>query len=173
MTPRNRIRRQKIQTEAEGYLELGMPRQALETLARLDNPINDSHALYLWGEGLRAMRRYAEALMPLRQAAEASPENVHVWFALGWCYKRTGRIDLAIDSLERALALDPAEALTHYNLACYWSLAGNKFRALKYLSRALAIDPDFCQLIDDEPDFDSIRTDPGFRALCEGSETPG
>jgi tetratricopeptide (TPR) repeat protein len=167
---RNRIRRTKLQRTAEGYLELGMPQHALETLARLGDPAGLSgRALYLRGEALRAMERYQEALMPLRQSAELEPENLHVWFALGWCYKRTGQIRLAIRSLERVLALTPAEALVHYNLACYWSLAGNKHRALEYLCRALTIDPDYRRLIDGEPDFNPIRSDPQFQALCGAS----
>ncbi len=44
-------------------------------------------------------------------------------FALGWCYKRLARLDLAIHSLEQALVDDPECALLHYNLACYSSLA--------------------------------------------------
>lgn len=174
MTPKSRIRRTKIQREAEGYLELGMPQHALDTLARLGAPdACDTHALYLWGEALRGMQRYREALTPLEQAAEAGPENLHVWFALGWCYKRTGRIDLAIDSLEKVLAVEPSEPLVHYNLACYWSLAGNKRRALEFLSRALDIDPEYGLLIDDEPDFDPLRSDPEFQALCGVSRVRG
>ena len=170
MSCRDRIRQAKIQRAAEGYLELGMPRHALEMLARLGDPTGfDGHALYLWGEALRAMERYQEALVPLKQAAQLAPENAHVWFALGWCYKRTGQINLAIRSLERVLATQPAEALVHYNLACYWSLAGDKHRALECLSRALEIDPDYRRLIDDEPDFNSLRSDPQFQALCAGS----
>ncbi|MBN2474213.1 MAG: tetratricopeptide repeat protein [Pirellulales bacterium] len=172
MTFRDRIRRSKIHGEAEGYLELGLPQHALTALGRLGEEADlDVHSLYLCGEALRSMDRHAEALRPLVQAALAAPQNVHVWFALGWCYKRTGRIDLAIDSLERALAAEPTEGLVHYNLACYWSLAGNKQRALEYLSRALHIDPDFRELIDDEPDFDPLRWDPDFLALRDGSET--
>jgi tetratricopeptide (TPR) repeat protein len=174
LTSINRIRRTKIQREAEGYLELGMPQHALDALAGLGDPAAfDPHTLYLWGEALRATERYPEAIVPLGQAAEAVPENVDVWFALGWCYKRTGRVDLAIDSLEKALAIAPNEALVHFNLACYWSLAGNHPRALEYLSRALTIDPHYRQLIDDEPDFDPLRCDPEFQALCAGSGTTG
>jgi tetratricopeptide (TPR) repeat protein len=170
---KKRIRHTKIQRAAEGYLELGMAQHALDTLARLGDPAGlDAHTLYLRGEALRAMERYQEAVLALRQAARLAPENLHVWFALGWCYKRTGQIHLAIRSLERVLAVDAAEARVHYNLACYWSLAGNKGRALEFLSRALGIDPDYRRLIDGEPDFNPIRSDPQFQALCAASGAP-
>lgn len=164
----NRTRQGRIVREAEGYLELGLSQYTLDTLARLGDPAGFSpFALYLWGEALRMMERYEEAILPLVRAAEAAPSNTPVWFALGWCYKRTGQIDMAIASLEQVLRSEPTEALVHYNLACYWSLAGDKQRALQYLSRSLAIEPQYVDLIDGEPDFDAIRCDPDFRALCE------
>jgi len=169
MSNQARVRRMKIQREAEGYLELGLPQRAIDTLGRLGDPSNFcAHSLYLWGEALRAMDRYEEALGPLGQAADIDPENIHVWLALGWCQKRVGRIDLAIEALEEALVADPSEALLHYNLACYWSLAGNKERALGYLGQALSIDANYRELIDDEADFDPLRADPDFRAVVEG-----
>jgi len=161
---RNRLN--KIQREAEGYLELGLPQQALNTLNRLGNPIEcGTVTQYLLGEALRSLERYAEALVPLQRAAETEPENVHVWLALGWCFKRIGRLDQAIQALDKAVAADPAEPLLHYNIACYYSLAGNKPQALEHLSRALAMDSHYRHLIDDEPDFDPLRADPDFQAL--------
>lgn len=172
MSARDQVRQAKIRREAEGYLELGMPQHALDVLGRLGDPTAlDGHALYLWGEALRTMHRYQEALLPLTRAARATPENVHIWFALGWCYKRTGQLKLAIRSLERVLAAEPGEALAYYNLGCYWSLAGDVQRAVDYLARALAIDPDYRRLVEGEPDFDPIRSDPGFQALCASTET--
>ena len=174
LTSENRIRRQKLQHEAEGYLELDMPDHALGALARLGDPAGfDAQALYLLGEALRAKGRYQEALVPLRRVAAATPENVHAWLALGWCHKRTGRIDRAIEPLEAALDVEPDHPLVHFNLACYWSLAGNKPNALEYLSRALTIEPDYHRLIDDEPDFDPIRFDPEFQALCAEFQASG
>jgi Flp pilus assembly protein TadD len=135
MGDRSRIRRVRLQREAEGYLELGMAEYALQTLGRLGDPAAfDGRSLYLWGEGLRMLERYFEALMPLERAAKVAPDDVRVRIALGWCYKRTGRLDLAIDALEQALIVDPEEALLRYNLACYLSLAGQRRRALRYLS---------------------------------------
>jgi Flp pilus assembly protein TadD len=164
---RNYIRRDKIQREAEGYLELGLARQALSTISRLGDPtILDANGLYIWGESLRSLQRYEEAIEPLRRAAYAAADNLPAYISLAWCYKRTGRLDLAINALEQALAAKPNEPLLRYNLACYFSLVGNKNRALRYLTQALTIAPKYRRLIDDEPDFNPIRQDPDFQSLC-------
>ena len=84
---------------------------------------------------------------------------------MGWCFKRINRLDLAIESLEEALSADADEAIVYYNLACYWSLAHNVEQALNYLSVAFDIDPNFRDLVDDERDFDPIRSNSDFRSL--------
>ena len=66
----------------------------------------------------------------------------------------------------RALLVEPEEPLLRYNLACYLSLAGRKRRALRYLSQALAIDPAYRELAEAESDFDPLRNDPEFQAIC-------
>lgn len=163
---KERVRLNKCQREAEGYLELGLPGLALRALARLGEPEHFAPStLYLWGESLRAMERYDEAIPALERSAEAEPENVHIWLALGWCYKRTGRLPRAVAALRSALNADPSEAILHYNLACYLSLAGDKDSALVHLSQALATDPHYRTLVDGEPDFDPLRSDPDFQAL--------
>ena len=130
MVSSRRIRLNKAQREAEGYLELGLPHLALDVLTRLGNPaVFGPPTLYLWGETLRALGRYGDALEPLQRASQADPENIHIWLALAWCHKRTGRVDLAVDAMSSALAADPNEALLHYNLACYLSMSGEKNRA--------------------------------------------
>jgi len=188
----NRIRRMKLQHQAEGYLELGLPQQALDVLGRLgvgegtggsgmarksggaeETNGGDARTLYLQGQALRSLERYGDAIVPLGKVADLEPENVQVLLALGWCHKRTGRIDLAIKALETALAADSDEPLIRYNLACYHSVAGDKRQALAFLEQALALDPNYRLLIDHEPDFDPLRADPEFQAVCEGSRTRG
>lgn len=166
MNAHDRVRRQQFVLQAEGYLELGMAQHALDALARVGDPETLSgHGLYLTGEALRSLGRFREAIEPLTRASQADPGNIHIWLALGWCYKRVSRIDLAIESLEEALSAEPNDALVNYNLACYWAVANSKRQALGYLQKALDLDDHYRALIADEPDFDPIRTDPGFQAL--------
>jgi len=152
--------------QAEGYLELDMPEAALKVLNQLgDSDVLGAHGLYLFGEALRSMERYCEALVPLSKVATLAPEDPHVSLALAWCYKRVGRLENAINSMERALQYSADCAILHYNLACYLSLAQRVRRSLNHLSRAFTLDPKLRDLVDDELDFDLIRSDPGFVAL--------
>jgi Flp pilus assembly protein TadD len=168
MNERKSIRRAKLRREAEGYLELGMSQHALSSLSRIGDPAQlDSSSLYLWGEALRSQERYEEAIPPLQRAAEFAPENINIHLALGWCFKRVGRLEMAIAALQQALESEPNEPLLRYNLACYFSLAGNKKRAMQFLSQALEAAPGYRSLIDSESDFDLLRNDPDFLAVCK------
>ncbi|MEQ8849214.1 tetratricopeptide repeat protein [Botrimarina sp.] len=163
---RSRMQLEGASREAEGYLELGMHDQALRSLQRRGKLVHgDGHACYLMGECLREMRRYHEAIYPLRRSVELDPKPCESWLALGWCYKRTGRLDEAIRALQRAGDFAPDQALVQYNLACYHSLAGERMAALRRLKRALDLDRSLAALVADEPDFDAMRADPALRML--------
>ena len=165
---RGHIKRQL--DEAEGYLMLNLPQSALAILERrADWATMQFEASYLMGEALRSLSRYREALKPLEIAAALRPAEVGVAIALGWCYKRTHRLAQAIDALERAGRHNPdAPGLLHYNLACYWSLAGNAAKSVDALAIALDLEPDLRNLIADESDFDQLRGRPEFERLTVG-----
>jgi tetratricopeptide (TPR) repeat protein len=171
----SRINRDQIRKkldEAEGYLMLDLPSRALEILERRqDWSSMQFEAHLLKGEALRSLNRCRDALRPLEVAAALRPGDSRVALALGWCYKRTNRLAQAIDSLERAVRENPDEALLHYNLACYWSLAANGPKALDELSTALELDPDLRTLMTDESDFEGLRGNPEFERLALG-KTP-
>ncbi len=152
--------------EAEGYLMLNMPGKALEILESRSDWTMQFEASSLTGEALRALGRYRDALKPLEVAASLQPSDVGVAIALGWCYKRTHRLAQAIDALGRAVRHNPDVALLHYNLSCYWSLAGNPAKSLQKLADALKLDPDLRTLIPNESDFDALRGNPDFDRLA-------
>lgn len=184
MSNPERIRRQQILREAEGYLELllsapeefrlsaeprhRLARRALKTLGEVEfTGPRKAQQLYFQGQALRAMDLFGQAIRPLEQSAELDPENLNVWLALGWCYKRVGRLDLAIHALEEAVEVDSEAGIIYYNLACYWSLTANVKNAVHYLRIAFDLAPHYRDLIDAEPDFDPIRAHPGFQAIKE------
>lgn len=174
-----RVRRQQLLREAEGYLDLLMafgeewsPREevrnrlgerVLTMLDQLEGHGRRAQLLYMRGQALRVMRRYEEAVVPLKESAEQDPDNLSVWLALGWCYKRCGRLDLAIQALEDAMNVDASQAIVYYNLACYWALAKNVKLSVAYLTRAIDLDPNYRDLVESEHDFDPIRDHRDFQ----------
>lgn len=177
-----RTKRQQLLQEAEGYLDLAMvlseqyrltpasrnriATRALDTLARLEPKTRESATgLRLKGQAYRVMERFDEAVEVLTLAKELEPESVVTLLAIGWCQKRLGNIECAIEALEDALACCPDEAIVHYNLACYWSLAKNVPLALVYLSQSFDLDPEYRDMVADEKDFDPLREHPEFVAI--------
>jgi tetratricopeptide (TPR) repeat protein len=159
--------------EAEGYLDLGLTERALEILqSRANWASMQFEASFLMGRALRLQERYREALRPLEVAYALRPGDVGVAMSLGWCYKRTHRLAQAIDALDRAARAHPEEPLLHYNLACYWSLAGNSPKALDELSAAVELDPDLREKAADESDFDPLRDNADFLKLTARHDAP-
>jgi tetratricopeptide (TPR) repeat protein len=188
-----RERQRKLEA-ACGYLELNMPEHALRELGRIADPESiplDFHRLR--GEGLRALNRFDDALDAYRRALAIDSEDIGVLAGMAWCYKRIGQLDKAIEAMEQAYQSHPKELIVLYNLACYFSLAGEKAQALSWLGRALRmesslrkqqsegergllpggighLEPSLRERIAEEPDFDPLRNDPDFQYLT-GSRT--
>lgn len=182
MAQPDRVRQQLLLREAEGYLELALAlsdrwtatlparqrlsRRLLATLDQLPEPLRQRpHALFMRGQAHKFAEAYGEAIRALSEAAECDEENIHVLLALAWCQKRVGRVDLAAAAMEQALRADPEEPILHYNLACYWGLLGDAGGAVRHLSRAIDLKPQYRDLVLDETDFDPIRHDPRFQAI--------
>lgn len=143
-----------------------MARQALAELQSLGSSSDgDGRVSYILGEALRELGEYEQAVDHLELAVKILPDEIPPYLALAWCYKRTDRLPLAIDALEKAVQIEPGQGILHYNLACYWSLAGRPRHSLRYLERAVDLDERFRELAHEEPDFLPLREDPQFQAL--------
>lgn len=170
--------------EAEGYLELDLPAEALARLAQADP---ETQATFRWqrmmGESHRALDQFAAALPFLEAARRLEPADVRIHLALGWCLKRLDRLGDATAALLEAEAICGAaaegrpgksayHALVMYNLACYYSLAGKKEKLLEWLARALRVDPHFRDLVPAESDFNPYRDDPDFQSVLADAPFP-
>lgn len=84
----------------------------------------------------------------------------------GDAYYQTRRYRGAGEAYDRAAGLRWMPALTFYNAACSWALAGESDRALQDLERAFATG--FLTnraSVAADPDFASVREDPRFKKL--------
>jgi tetratricopeptide (TPR) repeat protein len=181
MSTAERVQRKQLIRSAEGYLDLIMAfddcwplaeefrvrlaQRALDALGQIKTPQGHKpYILFLKGQAERARGQYDSAVLYLQQSAQLDPENIHTFLALGWCYKRLDRTDLAIGVMETAVQIDNSSAIAHYNLACYFALDRQVKRAISHLSQALELNPVYRDYIDGEADFDGIRNDPDFVA---------
>ncbi|MFC2025733.1 ClbS/DfsB family four-helix bundle protein [Chloroflexota bacterium] len=63
---------------------------------------------------------------------------------------------------------DPVwQGSTIYNMACYYSLMGDKARAITELSKALKLNPELKEWSKEDQDLDPIREEPDFLAIYE------
>ncbi|MDO4586158.1 MAG: tetratricopeptide repeat protein [Planctomycetia bacterium] len=157
------IRLYKLCREAEGYLELGLPKLAISTLTRLDDKTIRRYPrlLLLKGEALRQLHLFQSAIICFREL-NRKKEFALLHSLIASCYKNLGQFDKAALSMKRALELEPNSGIHHFNLACYYSLLGYKYRTLEELSTAVDLDRNIGKLIKSVPDFDSLRNDPDF-----------
>jgi tetratricopeptide (TPR) repeat protein len=156
----------RLLQEMEGYYELELYDEVVERADRLlAAGQEESRALTLKAHALQDDGRFEEAIPAWGALRRRDPANDSPYFGLGWCYKRTDRLDLAIAALETLLVRDPDNALGVYNLACYLALDGIRDRSLELLERAIELEESYREHARTETDFDALREDPGFRTL--------
>jgi len=157
---------QRLAIEAEGWLDLRLPDEALPRIDRLlGSPLARPVALQLRVRAFVEMSRYEDALRDLEELGgyEHDPE----WLDLteAWCRKRTDDLDGAIGCMRRLIDRNPRSAIGHFNLGCYLALSGLTEEALDEVSVACGIDAAFRRLAADERDLVSLRDDGRFRDL--------
>jgi uncharacterized Ntn-hydrolase superfamily protein len=79
--------------------------------------------------------------------------------------KEDGDLDGALSAARRAVEINPTLPEALYDLACYYSLSGMKAEALETLGQSLALSPEFKKMARDDPDFEALREDEGFKAI--------
>jgi serine/threonine protein kinase/Flp pilus assembly protein TadD len=132
----------------------------------------DYQALLLGAAVLAGLGRKAESEVSYRrgvQAAEAYlklyPDSARALYlgATGWC--QLGERARALEWARRALAVDPDESMTLYNVACVYSLLGQTEDAIDTLSRAVERGYTHKAWIQNDADFKPLHGHPRFQAL--------
>ncbi|MBI5105453.1 MAG: tetratricopeptide repeat protein, partial [Solirubrobacterales bacterium] len=98
-------------------LQTGDPAGALAQLDAVLEAEPSAPARVQRGLALRELGREDEALADVRAAADAAGEDAHAWFEVADALALLDRTQDARDALARAVALDPATASRHAELA--------------------------------------------------------
>ncbi|MDQ8183233.1 tetratricopeptide repeat protein [Pelagicoccus sp. SDUM812005] len=142
---------------ANGYIELGMLKEASEELDAIDpaDRLKDSvlllrSKLYLEAKNWEVMAAVSQ------QLAEQSPHSPHAWTNWAYALREMNRNEEAKKVALRGLVIHPQEPILWFNLACYCSLLGQFQDASDHLDSAIKLDKDFETESVDDPDLEGL-----------------
>jgi tetratricopeptide (TPR) repeat protein len=92
-------------------------------------------------------------------------DSVEVLRTLGELVSKKGDVQRALEIDRRLVERLPDDFLARYNLACSQALAGRPDEAIDSLSSAILLGYDDLAHLEVDPDLDSLRERPDFRAL--------
>ncbi|HEY3729815.1 MAG TPA: TIR domain-containing protein [Steroidobacteraceae bacterium] len=96
------------------------------------------------------------------------PENPRPAYLGAGCLAKIGERDRATEWLSRALAIDPDDILTQYNVACVYSILGNFDAAFDLLERLLPhANAETKSWIKVDSDFDPLRDLPRYQNVMQ------
>jgi tetratricopeptide (TPR) repeat protein len=134
---------------AELDLAAGRPEEAERKLQEVlkENP-RSAEGLVLSGRMALARRNGKDAVQAFRTVLHDQPELATVHFLLGQAYQLTGELNLAKESLERAVALYPGQVDARRSLAALETQSGRPQQARARLEDLLKQRPDDVAALD-------------------------
>ncbi len=143
---------------AEGYLALGMKREAAEALGEMVAEENDTlPALAMRAAVFHELADWPRAAEAATLLCERSPEDARHWIQRAYAVRRSRTIEDARTILLEALERHPGEAMIRFNLACYEAQLGRIENARGYLADACRMDPGCVELAKTDPDLEPLR----------------
>ncbi|HEY6100813.1 MAG TPA: tetratricopeptide repeat protein [Anaeromyxobacter sp.] len=108
---------------------------------------------------------FEEARRRFLRAIEADPSIPEAYNGVGVAYRARNDLPRALEWYKKALAADADFGDAYYNMACVYALEGKKDMALRYLQIAALNGYATANGMDEDPDLETLRGDPGYRAL--------
>jgi tetratricopeptide (TPR) repeat protein len=100
-------------------------------------------------------------------ALELDPKVPEALNGVGVTYRMRNDLPAALGWYKKALAVDPDFGDAYYNMACIYSLQGERELALRYLQIAALNGYASAEGIDADPDLAALREEPAYKALLK------
>ncbi len=134
------------------------PPSAKASRAKARKLLRDGAAWLSEGSFEQARGRFLDAI-------EVDASIPEAYNGVGVTYRMRNELDRALEWYKKALAVDPDFGDAYYNMACVYALRGSKDLALRYLQIAAMNGYATAGGMDEDPDLESLRAEPGYRAL--------
>jgi adenylate cyclase len=154
---------------ARTALHQGRPRRALELFERAAEVNPDDYQVPLiaapvyrsLGQEDKAAEAERRGVALAERHLEDYPDNARAYFLATSALYNLGRQNEAFAWIERAIAIDPDDASTRYNVACFYAQIGEIEKALDYLENSIT-SRSWAQ---NDPELEPLRSHPRFIAL--------
>jgi TolB-like protein/Flp pilus assembly protein TadD len=108
---------------------------------------------------------YRRAIPVVEKHVELNPDDARALTIGAVAHSRLGEHQAGLEWAARALAVDPTDAGVCYNVACHYAVEGEIDKAIDCLEDAARAGFAHRDWIENDPDLDSVREDPRFKAL--------
>ncbi|MBW1779163.1 MAG: tetratricopeptide repeat protein [Deltaproteobacteria bacterium] len=127
----------------------------------------DAEAFYQIGKTHHKSGRLNQAKIFYEKALKADPGCVVALNNLGVILMREGNTPAARSRFEKAIRLKPGYVDPCYNLACLFALTDQTEQGLRYLKRAVSLDPQVKAWAMEDADLEKLRDQPGFKDIVK------
>lgn len=143
---------------ASGWLELGMPDDALDELSVLEGEESeDRRALELKLSAQMAKEAWQDAAETGLQLCAQVADEPDFFLSAAFCLHETGNTYAALKCLQGGPKSLREFAVYHYNMACYqWTLE-EKESAREFLAKAISLDESFIESAKQDKDLVGIE----------------
>jgi len=139
----------KVTVELENYFPFSAPlylrfgiEESVKFILEKIPPRLDQDKDFEDGANLFGQKKFKEAIEPFKKSAEKFPDNPEVHYNLGLSYLKSGDIDNALISLEKALKLKPDILEAYFALGEAFFGKGDGEKALEAFNNAIKRQPD-------------------------------
>jgi len=123
--------------------ERGLPKNGEALKKQLGEAMNSLAIKFIWPESMTGSFYSTEAERILLKVVAWLPENEVAWYQLGVTLSHGGKLPDALVAYQRAIELDPKNALPHNGLGNLYRVMGKFADALAAYEQAIEIDPKF------------------------------